>query len=60
MVQDDDPELDAMLDKILRGEGDGTLASQASMGPQFFAMDMGSGTPGKHGINHFAKPVHDG
>ncbi|KAK4133413.1 hypothetical protein BT67DRAFT_462946 [Trichocladium antarcticum] len=48
LEQTDDPELDDMLDKIFRGEDDGSLGSQAGMGPgsQFFAMGMGNGAPG--------------
>ncbi|KAK4102750.1 hypothetical protein N658DRAFT_494787 [Parathielavia hyrcaniae] len=42
MVQNDDPELDAMLDKIFRGEGDGST----NLGNQFFTMGMGSNTQG--------------
>lgn len=49
VVQDNDPELDAMLDRILRGDGSGNPASQALPGPQLFGMgmDMGNGTQGK-------------
>lgn len=49
MAQSDDPELDAMLGKILRGEGDGRLGNQAGMdGHQFYPMGMGNGAPGKN------------
>ncbi|KAK4125089.1 hypothetical protein N657DRAFT_643899 [Parathielavia appendiculata] len=46
MVQNDDPELDAMLDKIFRGEGDGSIDNPANLGNQFFTMGMGNGTQG--------------
>ena len=48
MTQSDDSELDAMLDEMLRGEGDGSLGIQAGMGHQFYTMGMGNGAPGKN------------
>jgi hypothetical protein len=47
MVQNEDPELDAMLEKIFSGDGDGSLNDQHNLGNQYFGMGMGNGTPGK-------------
>nr|ALC74361.1 truncated mat A-1 [Humicola hyalothermophila] len=44
-TQSDDPELDAMLDRILRGEDDNGFGNQAGMGHQFYPMGMNSGAP---------------
>ncbi|KAK4154861.1 mating-type protein MAT alpha 1-domain-containing protein [Chaetomidium leptoderma] len=45
-MPNEDPELDAMLDNILNGQGDGDLNKQANLGNQFYSMGMGNGTPG--------------
>jgi hypothetical protein len=50
MVQNDDPELDAMLDKIFRGEGDESIGNLANLGNQYFTMGMGNGTQGEKSI----------
>ncbi len=46
MVQNEDTELDAMLDRIFR-ESEVNPGNPANLGNQYFAMDMGNGTPGK-------------
>jgi hypothetical protein len=50
MVQNDDPELDAMLDRIFRGEVDETIGNPANLGNQYFTMGMGNGTQGEKPI----------
>lgn len=47
MVQDEDPELDAMLNQIFR-EGAGNLGNQGDLGSQFFPMGIENGAPGKN------------
>ncbi|KAK0747268.1 hypothetical protein B0T21DRAFT_405914 [Apiosordaria backusii] len=47
MVQNEDPELDAMLENIFRGDGDGSLSNQPNLGNQYYGMGMGNGTLGK-------------
>jgi hypothetical protein len=47
MVQNEDPELDAMLENIFRGDGDGSLNNQPNLGSQYYGMGMGNGTLGK-------------
>jgi hypothetical protein len=47
MVQNEDPELDAMLEKIFRGDGDGSFNNQPNLGNQYYGMGMENGTPGQ-------------
>ncbi|EAQ89967.1 hypothetical protein CHGG_06586 [Chaetomium globosum CBS 148.51] len=45
-AQSEDPELDAMLDRIFQGEGNGSPGNQAKPGNQFYAMGMENGASG--------------
>ena len=47
-AQDEDPELDAMMDRIFQGEGNGSLGSQGVAGSQFYTMGMGNGASGTY------------
>jgi hypothetical protein len=45
MVQNEDPELDAILERIFRGDSDTNLSNQPNVGNQYFGMGMDKGTP---------------
>ncbi|KAK4040703.1 hypothetical protein C8A01DRAFT_35263 [Parachaetomium inaequale] len=46
MHHNEDPDLDAILETILQGGGDGGLGNQGHLGNQLFPMGTGNGTPG--------------
>jgi hypothetical protein len=52
MVQNEDPDLDAILETILQGGSDRSLGPQGRIGNQLFPMGMENGAPGEHHTGH--------